>query len=108
MPRDAALRSVGNRNDTERRARQAVCDKYYTIEEMRCLCHRLIKMLEHCLNDKGNPASDLFEKIFDDMYAFFGLISCSQKNIQEIKRIQEIDPLREGKILGDIRAPETR
>ena len=95
-------------NADERQERSRVCAKYKTLEEARCLCHRIIKFLEHCLNDKGNEASDLYEKVFTDIYAFFNLISSSQKNIQELKKVQSLDRDRTGNIIGDIRAPETR
>lgn len=92
----------------EKTDRTAICSRYMTVEERRCLCHRLIKYLEHCLNDESSRASAKYQKVFDDMYGFFSLISKSQKNLQELKRVQEIDVDRIGNVIVDIRAPESR
>lgn len=92
----------------EKAERNAVCARYSTVEERRCFCHRIIKLLQHCLDDNDNPASELYQKVFDDMYGFFTLISRSQKNLQELRRVQELDEDRVGGVIFDIRAPETR
>ena len=93
---------------TEKTERRVVCEKYKTIEERRCICHRVVKILEHCYNDSGNDASEFFKEMIDSIYIFFDLIKSSQKNEQELRRMQEVDLLRVGKIVVDISVPATR
>ena len=46
--------------------------------------------------------------MIDSIYIFFDLIKSSQKNEQELRRMQEVDLLRVGKIVVDISVPATR
>ena len=92
----------------ERADRRATNRKYDKIEEMRCLCHRLIKILEHAYKDPGNAASDKFTELMEAIFGFFNLISASQKNEQELRRLQESDADRKGSIKVDIGVPSSR
>ena len=92
----------------ERALRREICAKYEKIEERRCICHRLVLILQHTYDDRGNDASNLFKLNVDRIYAFFDIIHCSQKNVQELRRVQEIDVDRVGAVVGDITVPKTR
>jgi hypothetical protein len=92
----------------ERMLRRAVNEIFKKQAENRCLCHRIVKVMEHCYDDSGNKASDAFKEIMESIFAFLNLISSSQKNEQELRRVQEEDNARVGKIKGDIGVPKTR
>lgn len=92
----------------ERMLRRAVNVTFQKQAENRCLCHRIVKVMEHCYDDSGNEASDAFKEIMESIFSFLNLISSSQKNEQELRRVQEEDNARVGKIKGDIGVPKTR
>ena len=74
---------ASNINAGERSLRRAVNELYKKQAEMRCLCHRMVKVMEHCYDDDGNEASDIFKEIMENIFSFFNMISGSQKNEQE-------------------------
>ena len=92
----------------ERMLRKAVNKKFEKQAEMRCLCHRIVKTLEHSYNDSGDEASDIFKEIMEAIYALLNLIGSSQKNEQELRRVQEADHGRVGPVKGDVGVPKTR
>ena len=63
--------------------------------------------MEHCYNDSGNEASDIFKDLMENTFSFFNM-SASQKNEQELHRVQEEDVVRVGLVKGDIGVPKTR
>ena len=83
----------------EKEERRAVNEKYKEVEEMRCLCHRIVKVLELMVN---------INALMVNINAYLDLISSSQKNEQELRRVQEIDPHRKGIIKVDIGIPKHR
>ena len=91
----------------ERTARRAVCATYKGIEERRCFCHRAILVMEHSYDESDNVASVLLNGLIKKIYSFFDLINGSQKNEQELPRVQENDR-RKKNILLDITVPKAR
>ena len=91
----------------ERSLRKAVNEIYKKQAEIRCVCHRFVKNMEHCYNDSGNEASDIFKDLMENTFSFFNM-SASQKNEQELHRVQEEDVVRVGLVKGDIGVPKTR
>ena len=83
----------------ERALRRQICAKYFSIEERRCFCHRLVLILKHTYGDSENDASELFKHYMDRIYAFFDIINCSKKNVQELRRVQENDINRVGAVV---------
>jgi len=47
----------------EKEERRAVNEKYKEVDEMRCLCHRIVKVLEHSYDDSGNEAIAIYSRL---------------------------------------------
>ena len=78
----------------EKSDRRDICNKYRTIEEITCICHRFVKLEEHVFTDKESEASLLFRqsiKLVNDVGA---MVKSSNKNSQELTLVQEADPER--------------
>jgi hypothetical protein len=87
---------VSGINADESSARRAVCARYKGVEERRCFCHRAILVMEHSYDDSAsaNDASKLMSGLIKKIYCFMDMINGSQKNEQELRRVQEADSSR--------------
>ena len=92
----------------ERRERRDVSQKYRTIEETKCFCHRNVNILVHIYTDADNEVSAGYKRRIEAIYYFFNLISSSQKNEQVLIELQEADVNRIGRVLLDVSVPVTR
>jgi hypothetical protein len=100
--------NVAGLSRAERVERRAVCAEYATVEESTCIEHRLTCVLEHVIDDPTNPSSVAWKALLDDLYAAADFVAGSQKNEQELRRVQLIDPNRIGEVVLDIHTPKTR
>jgi len=92
----------------EKLDRQIVKARYYRLEELTCILHRLVKLMEHVVDDEDSDASKSFKALIVAIYAFFDLINSSQKNEQALREIQDNDETRVGRTVMDITTPKTR
>ena len=66
---------------------QIIKARYSRLEEQTCILHRLVKLLEHVVDDDVSEASKSFKALILAIYAFFDLINSSQKNEQSLREI---------------------
>ena len=58
---------VAGLTPADRAERRVVKKRYNTIEERRCILHRLVKVLEHTYDDPRNESSALFKSLIDEV-----------------------------------------
>jgi hypothetical protein len=92
----------------EKAFREAVNEEFETVEEATCDEHRLETVLVRVVTDDRSEASLWYKELLDDLYALASLVSSSQKNEQELIRVQQEDPDRVGEVVCDIHTPKTR
>jgi hypothetical protein len=92
----------------EKLDRVAVNREFETVEEATCYEHRLETVLVRVVTDDHNDTSQSYKELLDDLYAVASLVSSSQKNEQELVRVQQEDPVRIGEVVCDIHTPKTR
>ena len=79
--------------------------RYSRLKEQTYILHRLVKLLEHVVDDDVSEASKSFKALILAIYEFFDLIKSSQKNEQTLREIQENDETRVGRVVMDITTP---